>query len=456
MDRGAWGVVIASVFALGCSGTVGSTAAGDGGARVDVIAMRDAAPMGDGAVVTPDAGAERLSAEGALAAVRRALCEQGARCDWGESDPLRGAPSEVVERCARGEARDLFEEDREMQPRWSRAVREGRARVDVDRLARCIAMARDTCGDLGRQDALCDAARLFVGALAVGAPCATDAECSEGLWCDVSDPSPSASRELGCRGRCSPRVALGGACRTTRECATLPRGTPSCTGGACAAVIQRGEPQVEGGVCSGVELLDGVEVHHPCATGLFCRDEGGVRRCRGPYRRGVGEPCDFGEYQCAEGLFCDRSTDPRAHPSYCHVGEDPEPPPRAPPSLGERCTGECVRYARCVSSPVDPDGERRCRVALTVGEGASCVDDERYTRVCAAPLRCVGGVCSTVRAEIGDPCDSPPAVCPVGAYCSTREGCASLRADGAECLVGYQCASGACLKMRCAPAFCPR
>ncbi len=91
-----------------------------------------------------------------------------------------------------------------------------------------------------------------------------------------------------------------------------------------------------------------------------------------------------------------------------------------------------------------------------LGEGEPCVDDDRYTRACAAPFRCADGVCVTVRAEIGDPCNVPPAVCPTGAFCSTREGCASLRADGAECLVGYQCASGACLEMRCAPAFCPR
>ena len=72
MSRGGLTWAAIAALALGCSGSVGSTASGDGGARADATASLDGASMGDGPA-THDVGEVPTTVEGALAARRRAV-----------------------------------------------------------------------------------------------------------------------------------------------------------------------------------------------------------------------------------------------------------------------------------------------------------------------------------------------------------------------------------------------
>lgn len=454
-------VLVGWVVALGCSATVEGVdvrrdaSAGDGSVPIDVTETGDGQSGGvDGGTVAA------VTVDEAIAQVRAALCEQESRCDDERGFPLLGAPREVVELCARtGLGLTSF-----LLPRSNtlavEAARAGRARVDPAALARCLSVIRAGCDEDGTQSAACAVDRYVVGDLPRGASCSASAECAEGLWCELPMVDAGLPRPVprpACLGVCAPRVGERGACVDTEQCPLPASGRRMCDDGRCTPQIELHGFRAEGASCLYRDPYSDAQ-WLACASGLFCRGEGGSAYCRAPLSLAEGEVCDGEFYRCGDGLRC--AVEEGRSEGVCRPGVEPPPPSRGPfAGWGEPCGGACVAYTMCSGDPSQPEAPSRCRVLAPSAVGAPCGVDDRWVRRCDNDSRCVSGVCVR-RAELvtvgeGDACGEGRR-CAEGFYCSVVTGCTRQRQVGAMCFGSEQCADGQCVDGQCVPRFCPR
>lgn len=232
------------------------------------------------------------------------------------------------------------------------------------------------------------------GALPMGASCSLGAECLSG----ACSGSPSAC------GACVAFARLGEACDAQQLCVGS-----TCDGSVC---VDPGLP--EGSAC----LVNGFGA---CQAKLRCVN--GLNGVCAP-RLGIGMACneDPGDSSggCVEGAVCSGS--------LCMAVEEAGP--------GEPCDN---KVHQCVAELYGCfDGV--CRKPIgDVPEGGSCDRD-----ACASDLHCVASICE-VPAEEGKLC-SQLASCVSGLSClrdsDTSNHCGPGLAEGAECWLSGECASG--------------
>jgi hypothetical protein len=235
-----------------------------------------------------------------------------------------------------------------------------------------------------------------------------------------------------------PRAAgafpMGASCSLSAECLSgACSGSPNACG-ACIAVARLGEPCDAQHACAGSLCESGVCVDPGLPEGSACWVNGGGEcqaklRCTGlngvcVARLGLGVGCTedtngFTE-PCIEGATCSGSV--------CTAIEEAGP--------GERCD---YRVHPCVGELYGCfDGVCRKPIA-DVPEGGSCTRD-----ACATGLHCVSDTCEAPVDE-GGPCGEL-ASCVTGLSClrdsDTSNHCGLGRAEGAECWLLGECASG--------------
>ena len=156
-----------------------------------------------------------------------------------------------------------------------------------------------------------------------------------------------------------------------------------------------------------------------CADGLYC---GAAGVCTAPLA--FGATCGDAD-RCADGTYCD------AWSSTC----------ARLPATGSACTPQ---DARCGGGDWCDQGV----CAAPLGRGADCTAGP-----CASGLACdTTRTCQPPPAvvDLGVPCDGLRTVCAPGGFCDPAAGvCVALRAEGAQCIGGGQCASNGCVQGVC-------
>lgn len=270
----------------------------------------------------------------------------------------------------------------------ARAVDEGRARVDMAALDRCLEELN--CGAF---PLVCR--RAFVGTGGENARCASSAECAPELFCDAL---------FGECGRCVADLARGAECRNDAQCSgddLRDDEVPACVRSVA----------LEPGVCGGRALLD-------AAVGESCDDvlETSTREVR------------FG---CPDGSVCDLSVTPRVCTDEVMT-------------QGATCS---EGYNLCDSGLVCRDGT--CRLRAEAGE--PCGGDGEDVRACdrADGLVCLSGECASVPDQVGDACNlrDGPGACRDGLFCIGGL-CTDLVPNSGTCSADSQCESGYCDSMR--------
>jgi hypothetical protein len=311
-----------------------------------------------------------------------------------------------------------------------------------------------------------------------GEPCATDADCDDGLFCNGAErcrPGSGGSR-------CAPGQAV--------DCGSLD--TP-CARGRCDEVTRacRAEPLAVGSPCD-----DGLHCTHPdacdgqgqcagparvCAPSAACRlaacDEAQAGCVETPAADGTA--CDDGLFcsvdeACSSGACLGRARDCEA-PGSCASGVCDEAnrrctgephPDGTPCDDGDRCTREdACQAGTCLGQPVDCGGlDTDCArgvCAPTSGacllepirEGQAC-DDGRF---CSTDERCVQGACQP--GGVAD-CSHLADLCNAGTCDPALDACVALPAregefcdDGLFCTLAERCVEGVCLPVTERP--CP-
>jgi hypothetical protein len=304
------------------------------------------------------------------------------------------------------------------------AVRAGRATFDAAAAKACIdGWSQIPCSDKSViiwPPTACS--RVLVGRVALGGACYGTRDCAGGR-CDATTACPGvcvaapvpgdacsgvfcdgASRLLCVAGRCATEGGVGAACDDRLDC---EQGL-ACLSSACATAMEAG------GACSR---------NDDCAEGLYCLLPGSGGGGGG----GVCTP------QVARGGTC--------REDQAHVG----------------ALGQCALGLGCAGSVYDAVSGRitpgTCEPAVDAGGACSAV---ATWNGCLPHLACVGGVC--VVPPTSGPCGSDPAArCTSGeAYCdATTQQCLPTKAAGAACASGAECQSEQCLANACAPLRAP-
>jgi hypothetical protein len=162
-----------------------------------------------------------------------------------------------------------------------------------------------------------------------------------------------------------------------------------------------------------------------CGPGLTCTS-GYVCAPAGAF----GDACKQ-DTDCGSGLFCNPGN------SLCFPL----------PVAGDACT--TVAYACSAGNYCNP--QYVC--APLLAQGATC---SPYARSCGAGLACAAdGTCEAPPSVVGSgaSCDGVTITCDSASYCDPATSvCTALRAGGAECTGGTQCASGTCAQGTCTVA----
>lgn len=339
---------------------------------------------------------------GCLAAPDHSACDNGLWCDGPEAcDVVRGCVAGIPPVCDDGIS----------------------CTIDL-----CIE-ATDSCG-ANPDHSACVAGEVCVPALGgcvPGMPCMTDAECSDGQFCNGAErcvatvcqggTPPSCSDGIACTTDwCDPTAPGGGACRNTPPDADRD-GYPaiSCGGTDC----NDADPAINPGASDGLPC-DGVD--NDCDTVT----DGGLRA--------NGASCTTSTQCCSGSCVAGSCT------SGYGLCEGPGTPCA---TSAECCSGRCE---------VDISGTRVCvGVGACQGEGGTCL----FASDCCSTY-CLGGVCavgSTCRV-VGTTCTSNFACCSgicSGGICQSIGG--SCRPIGETCSSNGGCCSGLCVGGRCALSF---
>lgn len=261
------------------------------------------------------------------ARLSQAVCDFGLTClpyDTGESGIVAALRTASPAECSTFVDRYLFTDDRDAE------LANDRMTLDEDALEACIARAKSSC-DLG----VLFACRALEGRVATGGACTSSDECAGDAFCTNE-----------CDGVCAPRVALGQACESDDACAG---GDVKCNymSGVCMAVTRNANVG-EGGTCGEAQTNDEIAIAQ-CTRGLACNNEVCVTIVA------KGDGCDDDHTPCALGTIC-------------------------MPEQEDDVDGTCVAQP------------------FTVGLGGACDELESYTsrsKFCniAENLGCIDGTC---------------------------------------------------------------
>lgn len=287
----------------------------------------------------------------------------------------------------------------------------GALTLDSDKLAACLAAIPTACG-ANDPGTLCQEA--IEGKVALGGACASSFECAGDAYCDAA--------LTGCpTGTCIARGGPGAACDSSD---------------ACSNASARLECSYESSTCVPVEFVEGGAKGAECGE-IHATDAIVVVRCAAPF------VCTEGSCQevIASGGTCTSDHSP------CVTGTACMPNANGPLPDGGGDTGTCR----------EPP--------FTATEGAACVTDWEATNptFCdpVSLLTCVNGKCERIGdGTEGARClagiDAPP-LCNAGLYCDGATAtCRPPQADGATCEGDDECESGLCVwgteAGRCEPA----
>ncbi len=226
--------------------------------------------------------------------------------------------------------------------------------------------------------------------------CAMDGDCKTGLFCRVSEVTPTS-------GLCTPFGTNGSACISNREC---------LDGLQCLSKVCRVLP------LPGLGCLDGL-----CGESGYCDGSADGGTCLA--RKTEGARCLAGE--CESSLVCDPIS------STCEKRQL---------SSGDACSlaQSCPSGEVCVGATAQTTG--LCRAPLT--EGDTCLTHAD----CQAHLACLesdGGSTCQARAAVGAGCDVNRA-CQAGAVC-TASSCTALPLPGQSCTETRACRWGLCREL---------
>lgn len=300
---------------------------------------------------------------------------------------------------------ELTFEERERR----RAVDAGRASLDVSAFTQCLVeLSPRRCSTAGTAPSC---ATRFVGTIADGASCYSDAECaSPGARCAPADCGESC-----CLGVCEPRAKVGEPC-STLECEPGLR-----CGSQSKCVI--GDI---GSQCT--DFLD-------CDPNAWCDQNAGI--CKPDLQEG--DKCND-LIQCGGETTCvGRKLGESGNPGRCLRVTEP----------GDVCDQRCLGNLYCYRPNLNEMGA--CRLLPKHGEGCAdyCIGINEH---------CERGLCVT-RPGVGDPCSNGS--CRTGLFCTdeldaTNPGvCRSRLQDGeGECNQPAQCQSYICSGGQGRPGSC--
>lgn len=395
-----------------------------------------------------------------------------------------------------------------------RAVRLGKARVDVARQAACKAMSGDApYGDAGVF--LPECKNLVAGLVPLGGECTDHFECEDGA-CVLST-------EGSCKGTCVRQPREGESCADLRcgdglLCEVADAGSPTCRkapglGDPCARYCSPVVVTVDDASTNlGEECLDFCPARSKCELGV----------CTALPVVSLGEACNADHATCEDGLVCDSrrgrclkrlgsacaTTSDCANCGWCDEasltcvtgGRDCQPgvdggaetdvPPYywcAPSGLYElkpRTGQACLEAVGCLYADdwcrVAGDGAgtctprpgpcesceeaRRCAEGECLevpGAGRVCVPGlagDPCSSSCEPGLRCRAGTCRAPAQAAGEAC-SETDDCGEGLFCEATDGgargCQPRRTAGAPCLSGAECLSDSCEESSCGSSACP-
>lgn len=214
----------------------------------------------------------------------QAVCDFGLSCnayDTAESGIVAALRTVSPAACESFVDRYLFAEDRDGD------LLRGEFKLDEDALDACIARAEASC-DL---QALM-ACRAVEGRVALGGACTSSDDCAGDAFCTDA-----------CGGVCTARVALGAACTSDDECTGVD---VKCNyeSETCMAVTRIANV-AEGGACDEQHTADKVTISR-CASGLACYAE----VCTAIVAKGG--TCDDDHTPCELGTICMPETEDAA------------------------------------------------------------------------------------------------------------------------------------------------
>ena len=261
--------------------------------------------------------------------------------------------------------------------------------------------------------------------------CAVDGDCKTGLYCRVSEVTPSS-------GLCTPFGSNGSACASNRECLdglqclskvcrVLPAPEVGCLEGQCA----------ETGYCDGIADAGLCVVRKTagqrclgdeCEALLVCDPLGST--CV-KLQLSSGDLCSLAQ-KCPPGEVCVGATAQSS--GLCH----------APQTEGARCLthGDCEAHLACL----DGDAARTCQ--RREASGVSCDS----SRVCQSGAACTATSCTALPLP-GQSCADTRAcrwgLCRELANTDGGAVCGPLLSAGQPCQRNDECVSGSCLSGAC-------
>jgi hypothetical protein len=288
----------------------------------------------------------------------------------------------------------------------------GHITYDPQAAASCLAgFTSATCQGFGvSSPAACD--QVFVGNIAVGAPCGFEGECVPGAFCATGAAS--------CGGTCTQLIAIGHAAGAGDQCV---KGAQP-VGGVCTAELAPG---------SNCAAPDGGFDFLPCASPSSCYpdflDDGGISAICSR-TAAVGMPCDdadAGIHGCGGFSYCDSTT---------HL---------------------CVKTAG-LDGGCDPLAYFTCKLDLWCDSSQTspvCRPQSALGGPCVEATSCLNGVCDggspgspgTLGACVGLPGlnDGCSGSCATGLFCDySSSTCKTLKADGQTCSAASECVTHAC------------
>ena len=270
--------------------------------------------------------------------------------------------------------------------------------VDAARLTACLAAIPTACG-FDEPGIVCQ--EILEGKVALGGACTSSKDCAGDAFCDTS----------GCEGKCAARGGAGATCDTSDACSNASAHL-ECT--------------YEGSTCVPVEIVEGAAKGAECGD-LHATDKVTLVRCATPLACAEGTCQDV----IPDGGTCASDHSPCARGTACMPDDG-----GTPPDGGGDVTGTCR---------VPPFADT---------EGSACQPDwEAPSPMFCDPVKllaCVNGKCQ----RIGDGTEGArclagqdtPALCNTGLYCDRATAtCRPPQADGQTCESDDECVSGYCL-----------
>lgn len=330
-------------------------------------------------------------------------------------------------------------------------VKAGLVVYDSVQAGLCVAALTANCSSLQNVATPLACDKTFVGALAAGATCAQDAQCSSG-WCAKLDSNCDI-------GKCSPALAAGAKCNANVECGL---GNECGSSGTCAPKYS-----AQVGASCGPST---------CAAGLYCDDLS--QTCGAP--KPAGGDCLMSD-QCQKPNVCIPdavSQKGTCGPAlglgaYCKPTfgtEDTCAAGLACVSVDQLKTGTCMAIAPlgapCTATAQCGGWDMVCRgdagkktCQLLPGKGQPCTAPDYFSGEifsCLGQLECVSGVCSDLPVA-GSKCPDT-GKCPDGLICDeAAKICKMLPGAGAPCTglckPGFECKMDSpnptCVALKC-------